>query len=234
MIWLLSVHKDKFMDDKNPREKDAELLAKKLRFRGITDDRVLRAIATVPRHLFVEKILYEEAYHDKPLPIDKGQTISQPFTVAYQTQLLQLKEKDKVLEVGTGSGYQAAILCEIVKEVYSIERYESLHLKAKRILAMLNYQAHLFFGDGYEGLPQYAPFDKILITAAVKEVPTHLLSQLAIGGRMVLPIGGQMGQVMTAIDRLTEDDFHRLRFETFIFVPMIKGTIKNEEHQEED
>ncbi len=221
------------MDDINRRERDRKLLAKKLRTRGITDDEVLRAIASVPRHLFMAEDLYLEAYDDKPLPIDKGQTISQPFTVAYQTQLLQLKESDKVLEIGTGSGYQAAILCEIVKEVYSIERYETLHMKAKKILTELNYQAHLFFGDGYEGLPQYAPFDKILITAAAKEVPTQLLSQLAIGGRMVLPLDERVGQVMTAIDRLAEKDFHRSKYDTFFFVPMLKGRIKDEEDQED-
>lgn len=217
----------------NRGRRESGLLAEKLKTRGITDEQVLRAIASVPRHRFIEKELYPEAYDDKPLPIDKGQTISQPFTVGYQTQLLQLKECDKVLEIGTGSGYQTAILCEMVKEVYSIERYESLHLKARKILSQLNYEAHLFFGDGYEGLPQYAPFDKILITAAAKEVPTQLLSQLAIGGRMVLPLGEQAGQVMTAIDRLTEVDFHTSRYEVFLFVPMLKGTIRNGEESKD-
>lgn len=206
-----------------PRNEDSKQLAKKLKARGIKDENVLKAIASVPRDQFVcsESIL--EAYYDKPLPIGEGQTISQPFTVAYQTELLELNKEDKVLEIGTGSGYQAAILCEIVNEVYSVERHKSLYQTAKKRLSKLNYQANLFYGDGYKGLPNYAPFDKIIITAAAPEIPENLLTQLTIGGKMVLPLGNTIEQTMIVINRLSECDYRTTRHGAFRFVPMIKG-----------
>ncbi len=202
----------------------AEKLASELKQKGISDKAVLVAIASVPREKFIDESLRDYAYLDKPLPIEKGQTISQPYTVAYQTELLKLKPGEKVLEIGTGSGYQAAILCEMGAEVYSIERYEALHLTAKETLHRLGYQPHLFFGDGYEGLPEEAPFDKILLTAAPDVVPEKLLRQLRIGGWMVLPLGGRTGQKMTMIKRLGEERFSESEHGDFIFVPMQKGT----------
>lgn len=204
--------------------KRAGKLAQELRSKGISDERVLDAIGNVPRHRFIDEGLSELAYLDRPLPIERGQTISQPYTVAYQSELLQLKAGEKVLEIGTGSGYQAAVLCEMGAQVYSIERFQELHLAAKETLDQLGYHPHLFFGDGYEGLPEYAPFDKILITAAPGEVPKKLLAQLKIGGWMVLPLGGRQGQKMTVIRRVGENKFTESEHGDFIFVPMQKGT----------
>lgn len=204
--------------------REAENLAKELKRKGIRDERVLAAIAKVPRHSFIDESLREFAYIDKPLPIEKGQTISQPYTVAYQTELLKLQPGEKVLEIGTGSGYQAAILCEMGAEVYSIERYHELHLTSKKALNKLGYYPKLFFGDGFEGLPEYAPFDKILVTAAPDEIPEKLLRQLRIGGWMVVPVGGRMGQKMTVIKRVSEEKFSESEHGDFIFVPMQKGT----------
>ncbi|HBU45590.1 MAG TPA: protein-L-isoaspartate O-methyltransferase, partial [Porphyromonadaceae bacterium] len=160
----------------------------------------------------------------RPLPIEKGQTISQSYTVAFQPELLQLKPGEKVLEIGTGSGYQAAVLCEMGADVYSIERYQELHLQAKETLNKLGYYPRLFFGDGFEGLPQHAPFDKILVTAAPEKTPEKLLNQLKIGGWMVAPIGGRQGQRMTVIKRISNDKFRESEHGDFIFVPMQKGT----------
>ncbi len=203
---------------------EAKKLAEELKRKGITDKKVLAAIGNVPRHLFIDKSLAEYAYRDRPLPIEKGQTISQPYTVAFQTELLRLKPGEKVLEVGTGSGYQAAVLCEMDADVYSIERVQELYLKAKERLNKLGYHPNLFFGDGYEGLPQYAPFDKILITAAPEKIPGKLLDQLKIGGWMVVPVGGRQGQKMTVIKRVSEDKFRESEYGDFIFVPMQQGT----------
>ena len=204
--------------------REAENLARDLRRKGIRDERVLAAIGKVPRHLFIDEGLREYAYLDKPLPIEKGQAISQPYTVAYQSELLKLKPGEKVLEIGTGSGYQAAILCEMGADIYSIERYKELYLTAKETLGRLGYQPHLFFGDGYEGLAEEAPFDKILLTAAPDMVPEKLLRQLRVGGWMVLPLGGRMGQKMTVIKRVSEEKFSESEHGDFIFVPMQKGT----------
>ena len=211
----------------NPKQKnEAKKLAGELKKKGISDERVLSAIANVPRHSFIDEQLSAYAYHDRPLPIESGQTISQPFTVAWQTQLLQLKPGEKVLEIGTGSGYQAAVLCEMEAEVYSIERYHNLYESAKEILNKLGYYPNLFFGDGYEGLPEHAPFDKILITAAPEKVPEKLLQQLRVGGWMVAPVGGREGQKMTVIKRVSEREFKESEHGDFIFVPMQEGTIK--------
>lgn len=208
------------------RQNEAQKLARSLKRKGISDERVLKAIANIPRHLFIDEQLVEYAYIDRPLPIESGQTISQPFTVAYQTGLLQLKPGEKVLEIGTGSGYQAAVLCEMEAEVYSIERYYNLYQSAKETLNKLGYHPHLFFGDGYEGLPELAPFDKILITAAPEKIPEKLLQQLRVGGWMVAPVGGRDGQKMTVIQRVSEDEFKESEHGDFIFVPMQQGTVK--------
>lgn len=200
-------------------------LVAELRTKGIIDEDVLRAIDTVPRHLFMDPAFLIHAYVDKAFPITSGQTISQPYTVAIQTSLLMVKRRDKILEIGTGSGYQAAILAEMGAKVYTIERYRDLHLKAQRILTSLGYSADFFFGDGYEGKPQYGPFDGILITAAAPSVPEKLLQQLKIGGKLVVPIGENSSQVMTVVQRTDLDAFEYTSHGNFVFVPMLKGTV---------
>jgi len=201
-----------------------KLLVEELKRKGISDEEVLRAINTVPRHDFMDPAFLNHAYIDKAFPISSGQTISQPYTVAVQTELLRVKRRDKILEIGTGSGYQCAILAEMGAKVYTIERYRELHLRAQRTLASLGYTADFFFGDGYEGKPQYGPFDAIVITAATKEIPEKLPPQLKIGGRMVVPLGDSNSQVMTLIIRKGENDFEYSSHGSFIFVPMLKGT----------
>ncbi|HBC79194.1 MAG TPA: protein-L-isoaspartate O-methyltransferase [Bacteroidales bacterium] len=201
-----------------------KLLVEELKRKGISDEEVLRAINTVPRHDFMDPAFLNHAYIDKAFPISSGQTISQPYTVAVQTELLRVKRRDKILEIGTGSGYQCAILAEMGAKVYTIERYRELHLRAQRTLASLGYTADFFFGDGYEGKPQYGPFDAIVITAATKEIPEKLPPQLKIGGRMVVPLGDSNSQVMTLVIRKGENDFEYSSHGSFIFVPMLKGT----------
>jgi len=200
-------------------------LVEELRGKGITDEEVLRAINKVPRHDFMDPAFLIHAYTDKAFPITSGQTISQPYTVAVQTALLQVKRKDKILEIGTGSGYQAAILVEMGAKVYTIERYRDLYLKAQSILSSLGYSADFFYGDGYQGKPQYGPYDGIVITAAVKEVPQQLLTQLKTGGRLVVPLGGSFSQVMTLVQRTGEDQYDYSSHGSFVFVPMLKGTV---------
>ena len=182
-------------------------LIEDLRRKGITDEEVLRAINRVPRHDFMDPAFLNHAYIDKAFPISSGQTISQPYTVAVQTELLQVKKRDKILEIGTGSGYQCAILAEMGAKVYTIERYRELYLKAQRTLTSLGYTADFFYGDGFEGKPQYGPFDGIIITAATKEIPEKLPRQLKIGGRLVVPLGNSNSQVMTLVIRKGEDEF---------------------------
>jgi protein-L-isoaspartate(D-aspartate) O-methyltransferase len=200
-------------------------LVAELRQKGITDEDVLKAVDTVPRHLFMDPAFFIHAYVDKAFPISSGQTISQPYTVAVQTSLLRVKKRDKILEIGTGSGYQAAILAQMGAKVFTIERYRELFLKAQRILASLGYSADFFYGDGYEGKPQYGPFDGIIITAAAPEVPQALLNQLKTGGRLVIPVGNSASQVMTVIERTGPDIFEHSEHGNFVFVPMLKGTV---------
>jgi protein-L-isoaspartate(D-aspartate) O-methyltransferase len=201
-----------------------KLLVEELKRKGITDEEVLRAINGVPRHDFMDPAFLNHAYIDKAFPISSGQTISQPYTVAVQTELLHVKKRDKILEIGTGSGYQCAILAEMGAKVYTIERYRELYLKAQRTLASLGYAADFFYGDGYEGKPQYGPFDGIIVTAATKEIPEKLPPQLKIGGRMVVPLGNTISQVMTLVVRKGVDDFEYSSHGSFVFVPMLKGT----------
>jgi len=199
-------------------------LVEELRRKGITDEEVLRAISKVPRHDFMDPAFLNHAYIDKAFPISSGQTISQPYTVAVQTQLLQVKKRDKILEIGTGSGYQAAVLAEMGAKVYTIERYRELYLKAQAIFLSLGYNADFFYGDGNEGKPQYGPFDGIIITAATAEIPEKLPKQLKIGGRLVIPIGNSISQVMTLVIRNGEDNFEYSSHGSFVFVPLLKGT----------
>ena len=198
-----------------------------LRKKGITDEEVLRAINVVPRHLFMDPAFLNHAYVDKAFPISSGQTISQPYTVAVETSLLLVKKRDKVLEVGTGSGYQAAILAEMGVKVYTIERYRDLYLRAQRILTSLGYSASFFYGDGYEGKKEYGPFDGIVITAAAPEIPDALLQQLKTGGRLVVPLGKSDVQVMTVVTRTGEDSYEYSSHGNFVFVPMLKGTVNS-------
>lgn len=196
-----------------------------LRRKGIIDEEVLHAINVVPRHYFMDPAFLNHAYVDKAFPISSGQTISQPYTVAIQTALLQVKKRDKILEIGTGSGYQAAILAVMGAKVYTIERYRELYLKAQRIFLSLGYSADFFYGDGNEGKPQYGPYDGIVITAATPNVPEKLPGQLKIGGRLVVPLGNSSSQVMTLLIRKGENDFEYSSHGAFVFVPLLKGTV---------
>ena len=200
-------------------------LIEQLKERGIKDGKVLEAMSKVPRHLFMDKSFLRQAYEDKPFSIGAGQTISQPFTVAFQTALLDIQRFDKTLEVGTGSGYQAAVLAELGAVVYSIERHRELYVSAQRTLKSLRYGVNTFWGDGYEGKEAFAPFQKILITAGAPEVPEKLMLQLAVGGRLVAPIGGSERQTMTMVRRISETDFETSVHGSFMFVPMLKGLV---------
>jgi protein-L-isoaspartate(D-aspartate) O-methyltransferase len=200
-------------------------LVDEIRKKGITDGEVLKAIGTVPRHLFMDPAFLIHAYVDKAFPISSGQTISQPYTVAVQTSLLNVKKRDKILEIGTGSGYQAAVLAVMGARVYTIERYRELFLKAQTTLAKLGYTAHFFYGDGYEGKPQYGPYDGIVITAAASDVPETLLQQLKTGGRLVVPLGSSDSQVMTVVERTGPENFEYTAHGGFVFVPLLRGTV---------
>ena len=196
-------------------------LAAELRRKGITDEQVLAALGTVPRHLFFEPAFEQHAYQDKAFPIGEGQTISQPYTVAFQTALLRLQPTDRVLEIGTGSGYQCAVLLARTPHVFSIEYNPVLFERTRRRLAALHYSAHLFCGDGSLGLPAHAPFDKILVTAGSPTIPRPLLRQLRVGGALVIPVGDARTQRMMRITRESEDAFTREEFEEFRFVPLL-------------
>ncbi len=201
-----------------------QILVDEIRKKGITDERVLAAIATVPRHwFFMSKGIENYAYVDKAFPISAGQTISQPYTVAFQSQLLDVKKNEKILEIGTGSGYQAAILYELGAKVFTIERQKELYIHTSRLLPSLGYHVNTFLGDGYKGLPNYGPFDKIIITAAPPSVPEALLLQLKLGGKLIAPVGQTDIQVMREMIRIGETEFETKDYGTFSFVPMLKG-----------
>jgi len=198
-------------------------LVEKLRKKGIKDERILEAIGSIPRHFFLDKAFEEHAYEDKAFPIDSEQTISQPFTVAFQTDLLALEKREKVLEVGTGSGYQSAVLALLGARVYTIERHEHLQRKATAMFEKLGLLGiRSYFGDGYKGLAEFAPFDKILVTAGAPEVPQALKEQLKVGGYLVIPVGDPT-QTMLRIQRLDEENYQTEEFGDFRFVPLLKG-----------
>ena len=202
-------------------------LVEALREKGISDEKVLDAINKVPRHLFLDSSFLEFAYQDKAFPIGSGQTISQPYTVAYQTSMLSIGAGDKVLEIGTGSGYQSCVLLELGAKVYSIERQKNLFEKTKALLPSVGYNPKLFYGDGYLGLPPFAPFDRILITAAASDIPQALIDQLKVGGLLVAPIGPKECQTMVSIRKLSQEELERTEHDRFRFVPMLEKRAKD-------
>jgi len=202
-------------------------LIAELRGKGIKDEAVLEAMNRVPRHLFMDPAFLNHAYQDKAFPIAANQTISQPYTVAVQTSLLKAGKRNKVLEIGTGSGYQAAVLSEMGVKVYTIERQRELFQKSQALLTSLGYKCHFFLGDGYEGKPQYGPYDGIIITAAADEVPDVLLRQLKPGGRLVAPVGDPDSQTMMLYVRKGEDEYEKTTHGNFVFVPMLHGIANN-------
>ena len=203
--------------EKGARKKLVELLREK----GIADEKVLKAIGKVPRHYFFDETFWTQAYKDIAFPIGDGQTISQPYTVAYQTELLHIKPGDKVLEIGTGSGYQTCILLELGAKVYTIERQENLYKRTSQVLPHIGYHAEFFLGDGSKGISEHAPYDKIIVTAGAPLVPEIMLKQLKIGGILVIPVGDENSQKMITVLRVTEKDYERISLDTFRFVPLV-------------
>ena len=210
------------MKDTNKHQGLRNQLVKQLQDKGITDKSVLDAISKIPRHLFLESSFEDFAYQDKAFPIGAGQTISQPYTVAFQSQLLEVKKEAKILEIGTGSGYQTAVLCKMGAKVYSVERQNELFKTTSLLLPKLGIRPkHLSFGDGYKGLPQYAPFDGIIVTAGAPFIPQALMAQLKIGGRLVIPVG-ENEQIMTLLIRKNETQFEKHEYGDFRFVPLLE------------
>lgn len=199
-------------------------LVDSLRQKGISDERVLNAINNIPRHYFLDSAFDKVAYEDRAFPIAESQTISQPYTVAYQTQLLEVKQHEKVLEIGTGSGYQAIVLAEMGAKVFTIERQKKLFDEHRKFILRGKYpNIKYFYGDGYEGLPTFAPFDKIIVTAAAPYVPPKLIGQLKNGGMMVIPVGEGSVQKMMRIHKETDGSITEEVFDNFSFVPMVEG-----------
>lgn len=198
-------------------------LVEELKNKGITDNNVLNAINNIPRHLFMDSGFIHFAYKDKAFPIAANQTISQPYTVAFQSQMLNIQKGDKILEIGTGSGYQSAVLLDLGAKVYTIERHKVLSMSAQILLPKLGYRPHFFYGDGFKGLPTYAPFDKIIVTAGAPEIPSELINQLKPGGKMIVPIGDTNNQVMNLVEKNMNNTFTVTEHGDFLFVPMLKG-----------
>jgi protein-L-isoaspartate(D-aspartate) O-methyltransferase len=217
----------RFMIDSHRHQGLRKKMISIIQSKGIDDQKVIEAIGRVPRHAFLDKAFVEIAYEDRAFPIGDGQTISHPYTVAYQTQLLNIQPGDKILEIGTGSGYQAAVLSEMGANVYSIERVKALFDRTRPILKGLGYKKiRCFYGDGYAGIPDLAPFDKIIITAAAPEIPNTILKQLKVGGILIIPFGLGEKQQMLKIIRVSENEFDQETLDSFSFVPMLRG--KNE------
>ncbi len=199
-------------------------LVKVLRDKGITDENVLAAINNIPRHFFLDSAFDKIAYEDRAFPIAEGQTISQPYTVAYQTQLLEIKPNDKLLEIGTGSVYQACVLAEMGAKVFTVERQKKLYEKNKDFIFKSTYpNIKFFYGDGFQGLPTYAPFDKMIITAAAPYVPPKLVAQMKTGGMMVIPVDLGPFQQMLRLTKQADGSYAEERFDNFSFVPMLEG-----------
>ncbi len=189
--------------------------------KGIKDDNVLAAIEKIPRHFFLDSSFIEFAYQDKAFPIGNGQTISQPYTVAFQSELLKIKRGEKVLEVGTGSGYQACVLLELGAKVFTIERQKPLYQRTKAFLPTIGYNPRMFYGDGYAGLPAYAPFDKIIVTAGAPFIPEALIQQLKVGGILIVPVGEDV-QTMISLTKISETQIEQTEHGTFRFVPLLE------------
>ena len=209
------------MEDSYKHQGLRKLLIESIRAKGIKDEHVLSAMEKVPRHFFFDSSFLNFAYEDKPFPIGAGQTISQPYTVAFQTELLQIRKGDRVLEVGTGSGYQACILAEMEAKVFTIERQRALFDKAVKVLPGLGYTIKTFYGDGYKGLPSFAPFDKIIVTAGAPYIPDPLIEQLKPGGILVIPVGASDVQIMTTITKTGNDQYQKREHGTFRIVPLL-------------
>lgn len=210
----------KFID--NYREQGArKRLVELLRKKGIEDERVLTAIGKVPRHYFFDETFWNQAYKDIAFPIGAGQTISQPYTVAYQTELLHIKKGDKVLEIGTGCGYQTCVLMEVGAKVFTIERQEKLYQRTIQVLPYMGYQPKFFLGDGSIGVASDAPYDKIIVTAGAPTVPDLLLKQLNIGGILVIPVGDEKSQKMVTVLKTGENNYEKIVLDTFRFVPLV-------------
>lgn len=210
----------KFVD--NYREKGArKKLVEILKERGISDAKVIRAIGKVPRHFFFDETFWNQAYRDIAFPIGDGQTISQPYTVAYQTELLHIQKGDKVLEIGTGSGYQTCILLELGAEVFTIERQVNIYNRTIKVLPGMGYHTNFFLGDGSKGIEAHAPYAKIIVTAGAPFVPEILLKQLKIGGILVIPVGDEKSQKMITVIRVSENEYDRIELDTFRFVPLV-------------
>ncbi len=201
-------------------------LIDQLRQKGITDERVLTAFDAVPRHFFLDLVFEQQAYSNVAFQIGAGQTISHPYTVAFQTSILELKKGEKVLEIGTGSGFQTCILCSMGMKVFSIERQKELHIKAKKIIDDFRFTPKLFFGDGYEGKETFAPFDKILVTCGAPFIPEKLVQQLKVGGMMVIPVGDLDSQEMHRITKISDSEYKEEVFGNFSFVPMLEKTVR--------
>ncbi len=203
-----------------------QLIAQLRQDKRITNELIFEAFDKIPRHFFLDLAFMEQAYTNMAFQIGAGQTISHPITVAFQTQLLDVQRGEKILEIGTGSGFQTCILCQMGAKVFSIERQRELHVKAKRIIHDLNFTPRLSFGDGYKGLPLIAPFDKIIVTCGAPDVPQTLKDQLRIGGIMIIPIGEGSEQIMKRIIKISEIEFQEEELGTFKFVPMLERTVK--------
>lgn len=201
-------------------------LIQELREKGISDENILNAFDKTPRHFFLDNTFAEQAYSNMAFQIGSGQTISHPYTVAFQTQLLEIKKGEKILEIGSGSGFQTCILAQMGAKVFSIERHKPLHLKAKRMVDHFGFNARLSFGDGYKGLPSFAPFDKIIITCGAPDIPMELFHQLKIGGFMIIPIGEGKTQQMKKITRVSESELSQKDYGVFSFVPMLMDKVK--------
>jgi protein-L-isoaspartate(D-aspartate) O-methyltransferase len=215
------------MDDSYRHKGLRRQLIEEIKAKGIKDEKVIEAMSILPRHFFLEKAFEEHAYADKAFPIGNDQTISQPYTVAYMTSLLDIKKGDKVLEIGTGSGYQAAILATLGARVYTVERQEELYKKTKELLKALNFNTlRCFFGDGSVGLADYAPYDKIIVTAGAPVIPDALKEQLAIDGVLIIPVGENDGQRMYYIKRINEIEYESKALDKFRFVPFLSGLNK--------
>lgn len=210
----------KFID--NYREKGArKRLVDVLKKKGIEDEQVLQAINKVPRHYFFDETFWNQAYKDIAFPIGAGQTISQPYTVAYQSELLHINKGQKVLEIGTGCGYQTCVLLELGAEVYTIERQEALYQRTIQVLPYMGYRPHFYLGDGSKGIETNAPYDKIIVTAGAPTVPEVLLRQLRVGGMLVIPVGDEQEQKMVTILKVGDNDYEKVVLDTFRFVPLV-------------